>query len=373
MPHSTTNIIQRVVHDWNVKRGYALAHLKAIEQYLTKLQFTANRASHLTRFLFALLCCVISHLPFPSIVSRENSSRIFWRFAIFSSPQKQSNRNYMRLIMQETQQVRRNRDKRGEGGKDVIVSENCFVYSGNVTRIKKKKRLRFVLFQLSSSFDFLFKEFHSSPFYVTCTIITSLVSVFTGFLLQASRTFERQRTKNAEGQRKEIKSFVEKFLFFFFFVSRIPIMDQKLTKIQKKKKKGRPSLRGIWKIKINFSLFSLSLSLCRSRFYTWSRLKVLITREIKKKKKKKMARNTRRDRFSGAKINWISGHPPYWTRKNAGFRRTVWKSQPGLSNACHRPSAVEFSSRLDRCLVGFQSVHAIHANVARENKPSCSA
>ena len=38
----------------------------------------------------------------------------------------------------------------------------------------------------------------SRPFYVTCTIITSLVSVFTGFLLQASN---RQAKNKKTGQR----------------------------------------------------------------------------------------------------------------------------------------------------------------------------
>lgn len=118
--------------------------------------------------------------------------------------------------------------------------------SGNVTRIKKKKRRsRFVLFQLSSSFDFLFKEFLAS---ILCNLHNYN---FIGFRIHGflATGFEPVEAKNKKTPKDSVitegnKIFRWKIPFFFFFslrqrVSHIQIMDQKLAKIQRKEKKRK--------------------------------------------------------------------------------------------------------------------------------------
>lgn len=91
--------------------------------------------------------------------------------------------------------------------------------SGNVTRIKKKKRRsRFVLFQLSSSFDFLFKEFLAS---ILCNLHNYN---FIGFRIHRflATGFEPVEAKNKKTPKDNVitegnKIFRWKIPFFFFF------------------------------------------------------------------------------------------------------------------------------------------------------------
>lgn len=91
--------------------------------------------------------------------------------------------------------------------------------SGNVTRIKKKKRRsRFVLFQLSSSFDFLFKEFLAS---ILCNLHNYN---FIGFRIHGflATGFEPVEAKNKKTPKESVitegnKIFRWKIPFFFFF------------------------------------------------------------------------------------------------------------------------------------------------------------
>ena len=78
-------------------------------------------------------------------------------------------------------------------------------------------------------------------------------------------------------------------------------------------------------------------------------------------------------------------HASYRTRKNAGFRggisvgRSSWTfpcvpAPPPTSLSPPIPPPLRgISSSLDRCLVGFQSVHDACERGSGENKPSCSS